>query len=172
MSRPFTMLLGEDNPDEAEALTKLILKLTEPGSVEIHHAATLLGTIEASKFLKPNVTLLDLNLDRPWNEVADAIEHDILPPVVVVTGMDDPNEEIAEYCYLRGAQNVIYKPTAIRLFSQRTTARRFLQFFAGDPDSRAFAAHVLSAATSADARVKLGQTAEEKKKQASNGRSN
>lgn len=153
------MLLGEDNPDEAEGLIRLIMRLTEPGSVDIHHATTLIGTIEASKFLKPNVTLLDLQLDRPWNEVADAIENDILPPVVVVTGMDDPNEEIAEYCYLKGAQNVIYKPTAVKLFSTRSTARRFLNFFAGDPENRAFAAHVLSAATSADARAQLGKAA-------------
>lgn len=156
MSRPFTMLLAEDNNLEAEALIRLLMRLTEPGSIDIHHVTTLFAVIEASKILRPNVTLLDLQLDRPWNEVADAIENDIIPPVVVVTGMDDPNEEIAEYCYLKGAQNVIYKPTAAKLFSERGTARRFLEFFAGDPEKRAFAAHVLSAATSADARKKLG----------------
>lgn len=126
-------------------------------SLHVEHSTSLKGGLAASEHLRPNVTFLDLCLPdaEDWREVANTIwapwkDPNLTlfhPPVIVVSGMEDPDYEIELECYAQGAQNFFKKPFA----------QKFLGMFASTDKN--FAAHLLSAAGSADLRARLQRDA-------------
>src|SRR4030095_14924415 len=111
------VLIIEDDDMQAETLSKLLRKTTS-GRWETATARTFTQGVALSNSIMPAITILDLSLpdmpdtpDMPgWMRVAHGIPT-IHPPVIVVTGLPDPNKEIKFECYRYGAQNVFAKGT-------------------------------------------------------------
>lgn len=113
----FRMLLAEDDGQAAAALTRLLKRVN--GSIEVITVKTLADALACSTQLRANVTLLDPNLEdtNDWHEAIHAIPR-FNPPVIVVTGMDDPNREVMLEAFKYGAQNVFYKPYEMKVVEQ------------------------------------------------------
>lgn len=104
------ILLIEDNQNEAESLTRLITKLSN-GEWSVDIQRTLQDGIRASVCDKPDVTYCDALLPdtNGWQEVGDSISQ-MVPPVIIVTGLVGSEYEEAEvYFYRKGAQHVFQK---------------------------------------------------------------
>jgi DNA-binding response OmpR family regulator len=109
------VLIIEDDGSQAETLARLLRKTTS-GRWETSTAGTFTEGVALSNSLRPAITILDLSLpdmpdtpDMPgWMRVAHGIPT-IHPPVIVITGLPDPNKEIKFECYRYGAQNVFSK---------------------------------------------------------------
>jgi CheY-like chemotaxis protein len=133
-----TYLLVEDDDAQSCILAKWLKKVAAP--------------LVVSNSRQPNCTFLDLLIpkkkgqpvaDADWRTAADCIQK-FVPPVVVVTGMPDPDHSIEMYCYAKGAQNVFQKPYDTSFFNLMKD------------QTKLFAAHLLQAAGSAEMRAKLG----------------
>src|ERR1043166_2244157 len=58
---------------------------------------------------------LDLSLpDASVDEVIGSIKF-LYPPVIVITALDDPNQDLKLECFAHGAQNFFQKPKDMRL---------------------------------------------------------
>jgi DNA-binding response OmpR family regulator len=109
------VLIIEDDGTQAETLARLLRKTTS-GRWETSTAGTFTQGVALSNSLRPAITILDLCLpdmpDTPempgWMRVAHGIPT-IHPPVIVITGLDDPDKQIKFECYRYGAQNVFAK---------------------------------------------------------------
>ncbi len=111
------VLLVEDNPGDAR-LVQEMLSNGGKDSYDITHLDCLSTALEQLTEAQPDVILLDLNLpDSHGAETFDSVaDHDIEPPVVVLTGLDD--ESLALQLVQRGAQDYLVKgqlsPTLLR----------------------------------------------------------
>lgn len=110
------ILIVEDNPDAARILGKLLELHTRPVHIEVRMTSRLDDALAMSNDFKADVTLLDLILEdeKDWRKTADAIRTGFHKPVIVLTGMDDPNGEIEIYCRACGAKEVFQKAMAER----------------------------------------------------------
>lgn len=111
------ILLIEDDPVQSDTLAKLLLEAGCKGGKEmaIEIAGNLAEGIAMSHQLHPDVCYLDLCLpDAAMDEVIGAINK-IYPPVIVVSGMDDPNQDLKLKCFAHGAQNYFQKQKDMRL---------------------------------------------------------
>lgn len=114
MNTSLKVLLAEDNDLIAEALmlrlNKAVTSLKKP-PLQITRVTTLRETIALAGTFESNVTLLDPNLKDTldWTESIHAIPL-IRKPVIVITGMDDPERKFKLECFKYGAQHVFYKP--------------------------------------------------------------
>lgn len=111
------ILIIEDDPVQADTLGKLLQAAGCNGSreMEIEIARDLAEGITISHRMKPDVCYLDLCLpDASMDEVVHSIKK-IYPPVIVVSGMDDPNQDLKLRCFAHGAQNYFQKQKDMRL---------------------------------------------------------
>lgn len=145
-------LLVEDDETQACILSKWLKKVALPHDIDVLMAHDLETGLRLSNERQPNCTFLDLFIpkvkgqpitDVDWRTAADCIQQ-FVPPVVVVTGMPDPDHSIEMYCYAKGAQNVFQKPYDTSFFNLLKD------------QTKLFAAHLLAAAGSAEMRSKLG----------------
>lgn len=91
------LLIVEDDIAQAEALRRLLKARMEYLDCKI--VPTLAEALRWSKDFKADVTLLDLQLpDATMDEVIEAIPN-FHPPVIVVTSVDDPSNEIMMKCF-------------------------------------------------------------------------
>lgn len=119
MTNPVTILLVEDNPDDA-ALTSLALREGVPATIEVAADGQ-----EALDYLLndandlPRLVLLDLRLPRTDGlEVLRRIrEHERtrLTPVVILTSSSAPEDVAAGYGY--GANSYVRKPVDFEQFA-------------------------------------------------------
>ena len=109
------ILLIEDDKVQAETLAKLLDKASAQ-KVEIFIAHALREGIDKSWEVLADVTYLDLCLPDAvdWKVVAHSIPK-MYPPVIIVTGMDDPDQEIKLECFTYGAQNFFQKQRDMKL---------------------------------------------------------
>jgi signal transduction histidine kinase len=102
------ILLVEDNELDARAMSKA---LTSDGGCEVERVAELAAAVEALTFRAYDCVLLDLSL--PDSDGLQSVETMIARsphcPVVVLTGLDDP--EIAVEAVAIGAQDYLVKGT-------------------------------------------------------------
>ena len=105
MNRPFTVLLVEDNPDDA----MLIARYLEDAGRAVASVSSL---TEARKHLMSagaDVVLLDLGLPDSRGEDAVTGLSGVFPdvPIVVLTGLDD--EDVGQRAVEAGAQDYLVK---------------------------------------------------------------
>jgi DNA-binding response OmpR family regulator len=111
------ILLVEDDPTIADTLAKLLTKSAgDVNAISIIRAGTLREGIRKSNEHQVDVTYLDLCLpdSHDWQETAHAIRK-FYPPVIIVTGLDDPDGSIKLECFTHGAQNFFVKPKDMKL---------------------------------------------------------
>lgn len=139
------ILYVEDDKVQAEALSRLLMKVAPLGTLEIFHATNLHDALEQSVKIKASVTFLDLLIPltadsepipaTDWRKVARHIP-DFYPPVIVITGLDDHDFEIEFECVVKQKAQAVYsKPKARRFFT-----------WLGEQQQELFAEHLLSAA--------------------------
>jgi CheY-like chemotaxis protein len=147
-----TYLLVEDDETQSCILAKWLKKVAMPHEIDVLIENNLEDALATSNSRQPNCTFLDLLIPKKkgepiaeadWRTAADCIQK-FVPPVVVVTGMPDPDHSIEMYCYAKGAQNVFQKPYDTSFFNLMKD------------QTKLFAAHLLQAAGSAEMRSKLG----------------
>lgn len=108
------ILLIEDDDLQSNLLAKLLHKSSEH-EMEIDIARNLTEGIRKSHELRPDVCYLDLCLpDATVEEVIGSIKK-IYPPVIIISGMDDPDESLKLDCFAHGAQNYFQKQRDMRL---------------------------------------------------------
>jgi DNA-binding response OmpR family regulator len=108
------ILLIEDDAEQATALARLLEKISE-NKLSIDIAHTLKEGIRKSQAMHPDVCYLDLSLpDASVDEVIGSIKF-LYPPVIVITALDDPNQDLKLECFAHGAQNFFQKPKDMRL---------------------------------------------------------
>jgi two-component system response regulator len=120
MPNPVTVLLVEDNPDD-EALTVRALRTRTTANIEVARNGQ-----EAIDYLAkpgndlPSLVLLDLQLPEiDGLEVLKRIREDertCLTPVVILTGLNAPNDVTASYRH--GANSYVRKPVDFDQFSE------------------------------------------------------
>ena len=113
------VLLVEDDPDQQENLSKLLIKASS-GQANIVCASSLEEGLEKDNWANPDVTLLDLGLpDSPdYNATIEHLpegtaERRFRHPVIVTTGLPDEDGTLFTKCMLAGAENVFFKPFCI-----------------------------------------------------------
>jgi len=152
-----TYLLVEDDETQACILAKWLKKVATPHDIDVLIENNLEDALAKSNSIRPNCTFLDLLIPKKkgqpiseadWRTAADCIGK-FVPPVVVVTGLPDPDHSIEMYCYSKGAQNVFAKPYDTSFFDLLKD------------QTKLFAAHLLAAAGSAEMRSKLGPKGDE-----------
>lgn len=109
------ILIVEDNPDSLEGLKRLVEVTWRISDIDLQITGvnTLKEGLELAN--EANVTILDLDL--PDSDMASTILaiDKFRPPVIVLTGTDDPN--VIKSCVANGADHVFVKGSAIRLVS-------------------------------------------------------
>jgi two-component system, response regulator len=119
MSDPVTILVVEDNPDDAE-LTARALRHGMPANIEIARDGeqALDYLFDVANHL-PRLVVLDLRLPNTDGlEVLRRIREDErtrLTPVVILTSYDAPGD--IETCYRLGANSYVRKPVDFDEFS-------------------------------------------------------
>ena len=121
------ILIIEDDKNQADTLTHLLVKLFRDASEAISmvtQARTLQEGIKLSHQIKADITLLDPGLpdtvgldgSTDYTIVGRAIKQGMLyPPVIITTGMPDPDKAIEIYFMKCGAQQVFHKPYVERV---------------------------------------------------------
>ena len=128
------ILIVEDNQQEKDTLTKLLKKLID--HLTIYHACTLAEGIKLSHTVQADITLLDPGLPdvKDYKEVGKAIKEGLFfPPVIITTGMPDPNHEREIFFMRCGAQQVFHKPyveQVVALIASAATAAAMRQLVA------------------------------------------
>lgn len=108
------ILIVEDERNISDRLKALLETCAAVDEVVI--AETLAEGIAKSQEIQPDITLLDLLLPdaNDWSVTVAAIPR-FLPPVIVVTELDDRSAEMA--AFEAGAEDVIRKSTALKIAS-------------------------------------------------------
>lgn len=109
------ILIGEDDKVQAETLAALFKKMSSE-LLDIRLAHTFADTVRLSHEYRVDVTYLDPGMPdiKDWREAAHRL-NEILPPVIILTGQDDPTGEMELEFYKYGAQNVFQKVRDITL---------------------------------------------------------
>jgi len=104
----YRVLLIEDNDLDARAMSRMLQGETK---CEVHRAADLAAGVEAITIESFDCVLLDLSLpdSHGLESVETMVSHAINCPVVVLTGLDDPDTAVAAVA--SGAQDYLVKNT-------------------------------------------------------------
>lgn len=102
------ILIIDDHGPFVGSLTRLLTEQIE--GVEIASAGTLAEGIQTAKTWNADVTLLDPGLpDATMEEALSSIDTEFPPPVIVVTGYPDEDNQLMKLAYAHGAQNFFQK---------------------------------------------------------------
>lgn len=114
------ILIAEDDPAQAERLAVVFQKTSEQ-RLEIRVVDNWRDCIRVSHSWQSDVAYVDPGMPLEpggrvldWHESAPRVR-EIFPPVVILTGMPDPEGEMELEFYKYGAQNVFQKVQDIRL---------------------------------------------------------
>jgi DNA-binding NtrC family response regulator len=107
------LLIVEDDQTQVELLTKVLNKVSN-GELEILSVGSLKAAVQKSP--EVDVVLMDLRLDDSHDpeKTLDAIPL-LKKPVIIVSGVDDPDKRLTVKAYALGAQNFFQKPIGAEL---------------------------------------------------------